>query len=146
MKGTRAMRRLQRSALLLAAPALLLAGCNGDRCLPDDVDCIADHLVLMRPVNDGAAIPLTKVDQAALQALIPPPACNGTLCAGKCVSLDVDPKNCGSCGKSCAFGEVCAEGACACSRRAWSMCWGWSRPWLRLRRTRISGPSRTLSG
>lgn len=108
------MRRLQRSALLLGASALLLAGCNGDRCLSDDVDCIADHLVLMQPVNDGAAIPLVLVDKAALEALIPPPACNGTLCAGKCVSLDVDPKNCGSCGKSCAFGEVCAEGACAC--------------------------------
>src|SRR6266446_5982250 len=42
-------------------------------------------------------------------------ACVGgtTACGDKCIELDVDPKNCGACGKACAAGEMCSAGKCA---------------------------------
>jgi hypothetical protein len=40
--------------------------------------------------------------------------CNGgtVACADKCVQVDVDPSNCGACGKKCASGQFCAAGKC----------------------------------
>ena len=35
-----------------------------------------------------------------------------TNCAGTCVNLATDPKNCGICGKVCAAGSTCVAGAC----------------------------------
>ena len=37
---------------------------------------------------------------------------NQTCCSGKCVSLQYDASNCGSCGKTCAAGERCQRGMC----------------------------------
>jgi hypothetical protein len=35
-----------------------------------------------------------------------------TLCSNKCVDVQNDAANCGSCGKACAAGQVCAAGVC----------------------------------
>jgi hypothetical protein len=37
-----------------------------------------------------------------------------TACDGVCVDLAVDPDHCGECGRACADGQSCADGACAC--------------------------------
>jgi hypothetical protein len=37
-----------------------------------------------------------------------------TYCGGLCTDTTDDPTNCGTCGKSCAAGEVCQSGACVC--------------------------------
>ena len=34
------------------------------------------------------------------------------ICAGKCVDLAADPRNCGACGKTCPEGEICENGTC----------------------------------
>ncbi len=39
----------------------------------------------------------------------------GKLCGTNCASVQIDPKNCGDCGKACADGQVCSQGACALS-------------------------------
>lgn len=48
--------------------------------------------------------------------------CNGSVaadcadgtsrCGNRCTTTDLDPNNCGGCGKKCAAGEVCSDGAC----------------------------------
>lgn len=40
--------------------------------------------------------------------------CKGgsTKCGGECVSVQSDPRNCGTCGSKCAAGESCASGQC----------------------------------
>ncbi len=38
----------------------------------------------------------------------------GTDCGGACVDLQVDPKNCGSCGFACENGGTCEDGGCEC--------------------------------
>jgi peroxiredoxin len=38
-----------------------------------------------------------------------------TLCNNTCVDLSTDPNNCGKCANSCASGESCESGVCACS-------------------------------
>lgn len=46
------------------------------------------------------------------------PACTGSLvalCGGACRDLALDPSNCGSCGTTCASGQVCSNGACVVS-------------------------------
>ncbi len=35
-----------------------------------------------------------------------------TKCGGKCVSVQSDPRHCGTCGRACAAGESCASGQC----------------------------------
>ena len=35
-----------------------------------------------------------------------------TVCAGACVDLETDAKNCGACGDPCARGESCEAGTC----------------------------------
>ncbi|MBI4703542.1 MAG: hypothetical protein HY744_20720 [Deltaproteobacteria bacterium] len=42
------------------------------------------------------------------------PGCSGSLreCDGKCVAVDLDPSNCGSCGNACPEGQVCSQGQC----------------------------------
>ncbi|MCC6337061.1 MAG: hypothetical protein IT380_24095 [Myxococcales bacterium] len=44
----------------------------------------------------------------------PAVACNAgeTLCGGSCARLNVDDRNCGGCGTSCAAGTACANAAC----------------------------------
>lgn len=38
----------------------------------------------------------------------------GTIsCGDKCIAPELDPKNCGGCGKQCAAGEMCSAGMCA---------------------------------
>lgn len=37
---------------------------------------------------------------------------NQTCCNGRCVTLNYDPNNCGSCGRRCAPGQSCARGVC----------------------------------
>ncbi|WP_437610664.1 MXAN_6577-like cysteine-rich protein [Sorangium sp. So ce834] len=37
-----------------------------------------------------------------------------TECAGRCVNLETDPRNCGDCKAACGEGQVCAHGECAC--------------------------------
>jgi hypothetical protein len=37
---------------------------------------------------------------------------NQTCCSGKCVTLNYDPNNCGSCGATCPPGQRCARGVC----------------------------------
>jgi Stigma-specific protein, Stig1 len=98
----------------VAASCALVSGCTGDKCSSDDIDCIADHLVLVRPVDDGARIELVKVQATTLTNLIPPPPCSGTMCSGRCVSTDVDPANCGMCDHPCKQGQACVKGMCAC--------------------------------
>jgi hypothetical protein len=39
---------------------------------------------------------------------------SGELCDGGCVDVDSDPANCGSCGNTCADGDVCVSGECRC--------------------------------
>ncbi len=35
-----------------------------------------------------------------------------TECGGKCVDTNLDPANCGACGKQCGAGQLCTNGAC----------------------------------
>ncbi len=44
-----------------------------------------------------------------------PVTCQGseTACQGTCTDTSTDPSNCGTCGKTCGAGEICAAGACA---------------------------------
>src|SRR5262249_46606873 len=34
------------------------------------------------------------------------------VCGLRCVDTNLDPKNCGKCGKACALGEMCSMGTC----------------------------------
>jgi hypothetical protein len=34
------------------------------------------------------------------------------VCGGKCTTVQVDPKNCGSCGNACMLGQTCVNGKC----------------------------------
>jgi hypothetical protein len=46
-------------------------------------------------------------------------------CGDKCIQLDLDPKNCGACGKACNAGEVCSAGMCAMNCQAgYMLCMG----------------------
>jgi Pectate lyase/Stigma-specific protein, Stig1 len=47
----------------------------------------------------------------------PAPECDDDedLCAGKCVDLEEDAKNCGSCGKACGNQQECNSGECECT-------------------------------
>ncbi|MDC0680585.1 MXAN_6577-like cysteine-rich protein [Sorangium atrum] len=38
-----------------------------------------------------------------------------TDCSGRCVNVEIDPRNCGDCDVACAEGRVCADGSCACA-------------------------------
>lgn len=42
------------------------------------------------------------------------PACEAPYlaCAGECVDVEVDERNCGVCGEECELGEVCMDGVC----------------------------------
>lgn len=42
-------------------------------------------------------------------------ACGGTskYCDGSCVDVKTDSNNCGACGKTCAYDQMCIDGACA---------------------------------
>jgi hypothetical protein len=39
-------------------------------------------------------------------------------CAGRCVSLETNPRHCGECGRRCQINAVCDAGICACVRGA----------------------------
>ncbi len=39
--------------------------------------------------------------------------CPFTVCGTACTDTQLDPANCGACGKACEAGQVCTEGACA---------------------------------
>ncbi len=45
-------------------------------------------------------------------------------CGGSCVKTASDPSNCGTCGHSCAQGQVCASGTCACADSTATLCSG----------------------
>jgi hypothetical protein len=40
------------------------------------------------------------------------PACDKTICAGACVDMQSDLKNCGACGHACAAGQTCVAAVC----------------------------------
>lgn len=46
-----------------------------------------------------------------LTAICPP---TQSLCSGTCVNPLTDAQNCGGCGRACATGQTCADGACTC--------------------------------
>ncbi|MFN7135856.1 MAG: hypothetical protein ACK4N5_27575, partial [Myxococcales bacterium] len=53
-------------------------------------------------------------DAGAVEAPDAGPACTGgrTLCVSACIDTTSDPNHCGSCGRVCADGEPCVNGAC----------------------------------
>ena len=42
------------------------------------------------------------------------PSSTPDTCSGQCVNETSDPKNCGSCGKTCISGDVCQNSHCSC--------------------------------
>jgi hypothetical protein len=66
--------------------------------------------------NAGAACASDEICAAGRCA---PPPCDTPhlLCGGACVDAEVDPANCGGCGRACAAGEACVRGACVEARR-----------------------------
>jgi hypothetical protein len=62
---------------------------------------VGDEAALVPPGSGGAAG-------------APPLECLGgtTQCGDECVDVDLDPNNCGECGKACAAGEDCTGGNC----------------------------------
>lgn len=61
-----------------------------------------------------------------------PPACPGgmTACKGKCVDLDTDPQNCGSCGVACSPAADCVNATCTCSGCALSPLSPYQKGWV----------------
>lgn len=45
-------------------------------------------------------------------------------CNGQCVDIDTDPTNCGTCGTTCAAGEMCVGGSCEAACPAGKSCPG----------------------
>jgi hypothetical protein len=43
-----------------------------------------------------------------------PEQCGGQCCGDVCVDTAIDPRNCGTCGKTCTVGEVCTGSKCGC--------------------------------
>lgn len=63
--------------------------------------------------DDGGADEGGSVDpnaDAAAPALCGP---GTTQCGARCVDVNVDPANCGACGKACPAGQVCSNGTCS---------------------------------
>lgn len=95
-----------RARLVLLAALAVVCG-----CIPDDW-----HY----PSSDAATpdVPVTP-DASAGDVPTPPddtPAtCNPPrgMCRGVCVDFTTDPANCGTCGRACAAGQVCAASQCS---------------------------------
>ena len=49
-------------------------------------------------------------------------AADQRLCAGACVALQSDPRNCGACGQACGSGQGCSSGACVDCAAAPGLC------------------------
>ena len=68
--------------------------------------------------------PASTVEKTAAQtpAAMPAPApVTARFCDGGCVDVSIGFANCGSCGHSCAAGDVCTLGVCATAEGAWQM-------------------------
>ncbi len=52
--------------------------------------------------------------QAFVMAVMPDAPCSGDTCHLACVDPETNFFNCGGCGKPCALGAACIDGACAC--------------------------------
>lgn len=50
------------------------------------------------------------------------PACQQTMCDGKCIDVSSDWHNCGACGHYCAGDQSCVNGACTCAGATTTAC------------------------
>src|SRR3954447_10730887 len=58
--------------------------------------------------QDGGELDVDRVPDVG------PPRCAGSYldCQGSCIDPNVDPRNCGACGRACGLDEVCFAGKC----------------------------------
>lgn len=103
--------------------------CNGGRAcvLLDPRACSCRDGGVDIPATDtpstDASMDATARDVEAPEVSPPPRGCEppcarGNCCAGACVDLARDARNCGTCGRACVAGESCLGGACGrCSPR-----------------------------
>lgn len=90
------------------APRILLAlviACGCGSRSTEVIDRDADVDVGDGPLDDGFDAPA----DAALPECPP----YQKKCGGTCISISVDPNNCGNCGVTCGASEVCSAGGCA---------------------------------
>ena len=75
----------------------------------------------MKPVRERAIIGVACFCVAAVPAWVGcqgamegAPTCEGDrfACDDECVALSRDPGNCGACGVTCGFGQICIDGSC----------------------------------
>lgn len=89
--------------LAASSAALLVAACSGrTEIFPND----GENGSGTRHLDAGTQPPDAS---APAKAGCPSPS---VLCGAVCVDVSYDPRNCGTCGTTCAIGEVCSAGAC----------------------------------
>ncbi len=94
------MRELIGPTLGTIMGVLVIAACGGDD------DDLATNIGQDASLFDVARADVGSTERRAAVPARPP-------AEARCVDTQLDPKNCGSCGKACAQGEVCSNGACA---------------------------------
>ena len=95
-----------RLTLLLALPLFAWAGCSSDDSPPGDAGAVLDG-----GGGRDSALP----DASGADGFVPPAdggSCDGTLCEGRCVDVQVDPDHCGVCGTACGVAQACSSGSC----------------------------------
>ncbi len=93
--------------ILGACIATVFAGCSSDDSSTASSSSSGSVAVDAGPsTSDGATTPTPAVDAGTTCAT---PLAS---CSGACVDTKNDPANCGACGKACADGEACVNGAC----------------------------------
>jgi hypothetical protein len=117
MPRNTAFNSLRTALSLLASGGLIslsLAACNGGSTQLDTANALGGNN--LGPVGQGGTAGASGTAGSSGNA-----GQGGNLACGPgtqscgdiCVAINVDPANCGSCGKTCQAGQVCSQGQCA---------------------------------
>ena len=111
---------------------------SGAEGVPEEMEQVAERQDERTGVDGGEVVVETVPEEAPSEAappeeaapeealeMVKEPSCplGESLCEGRCVKTDQDPRHCGGCGRDCRLG-VCANGNCDCAGGSLGSCNG----------------------